>query len=252
MDVHYPTISEPATPDYVLAVLRDMHRQQCQYDPEADPTLSLSLDTTIAEWRKACDLVNWRALGHAQNRFWNIYCSDAEWRAVLEPANQKRLADVCGLIASRALRPRIRQASLFGCSCAAAGAFRTIRWLLAQAGACEDQITPSTPLARYARRYCERFLGPISRLAPGSLPLVRIRTPIYHIATKGILAGILCLLIGRWIGMPVLTIGGVFLFALSYALTWFAARCLLPASVEFGELRTFRDLALTVASGRIA
>jgi hypothetical protein len=46
-----------------------------------------------------------------------------------------------------------------------------------------------------------------------------------------------------------LTVAGVVLFASSYALTWYAARCLLPASVEFGELRTFRDLAIVVAEG---
>lgn len=62
VDVHYPTIDEPATPDYVLAVLRDMHRQQCQHDPEADPSAVLSFDTTVTEWRAACDLLGWRQL----------------------------------------------------------------------------------------------------------------------------------------------------------------------------------------------
>lgn len=29
MDIHYPAISEPATPEYVLAVVQDEHRPQC-------------------------------------------------------------------------------------------------------------------------------------------------------------------------------------------------------------------------------
>jgi hypothetical protein len=33
MEVHYPTVDEPATPEYVLAVLQDMNRQQCQNEP---------------------------------------------------------------------------------------------------------------------------------------------------------------------------------------------------------------------------
>jgi hypothetical protein len=37
-------------------------------------------------------------------------------------------------------------------------------------------------------------------------------------------------------------VGGV-ACAAGYVLTWFAARFIPPASVEFGELRTFRDLA---------
>jgi len=44
-----------------------------------------------------------------------------------------------------------------------------------------------------------------------------------------------------------LTIAGVFLIVSCYALTWYSAICLLPASVQFGELKTFRDLAIVIA-----
>ena len=100
MDVLYPTIDQPATPEYALAVLRDMHRQQCQHDPEADAHAVLSFDTTVAEWRDACDLLGWRELGLAYNQIWGIACRDHEWHAVLEPPRFRRLAEVCQLIAS--------------------------------------------------------------------------------------------------------------------------------------------------------
>jgi len=67
MNTRYPTIEEPATPEYVLAVLQDMHRQQCQYDSDAEPDVVLSFETSIAEWRDACDLLEWRGLGRAHN-----------------------------------------------------------------------------------------------------------------------------------------------------------------------------------------
>jgi hypothetical protein len=51
MNDHYPTADEPATPEFVLAVIRDIHRQQCQYDPEAQPDMSLTFDSTVAEWQ---------------------------------------------------------------------------------------------------------------------------------------------------------------------------------------------------------
>ena len=108
MDVRYPTVDKPATSDYVLAVLRDIHRQQWQHDPEADPRAVLSFDTTVAEWRDACDLLGWQELGRALNEWWGITCSDSEWCAVLEPAGQRRLADVCQLLAGRVARPVIR------------------------------------------------------------------------------------------------------------------------------------------------
>ncbi len=93
------------------------------------------------------------------------------------------------------------------------------------------------------------FLGPVSRLAPGALPPVRIRTPVYDAAIWGILVALVCLLVGACSGMHLLAAFGVVLVPSVYAFTWYAARCLLPASVEFGELRTFRDLAIVVAEG---
>jgi hypothetical protein len=206
VDVHYPAIDSPATPEYVLAVLRDMHRQQCQHDPEVDSGALLSFNTTVAEWRDACDLIGWRELGHAYNQFWGIACKDHEWRAVLEPARQRRLADVCQLIAAYATRPVIRPSRMLGSTCAPAGAFLTIRSLLHEAGAPAGEIAPSTPLAPYTRRFGAVFLGPISRLAPGALPPVRIRTPVYDAAIWGVLVAVLCLLVGSASGMYLVTI----------------------------------------------
>jgi hypothetical protein len=250
VDIRYPTNEEPATPEYVLAVLRDEHQQQCQYDPTADPTAVLSLDTTVVEWRAACDLLGWREIGRAYNHLWGISCSDAEWRAALEPARQRRLADVCQLIASRAVRPLIQPSRLLGSTCAPAGAFLTIRSLLHDAGAPADEIAPSTPLAQYTRRFAGVFLGPVSRLSPGALPPVQIRTPVYDAAVWSLLVGWITSMVGACSRMHLLTGFGALLFTSAYALACHAARCLLPASVEFGELRTFRDLAVVMADGR--
>jgi len=249
MEIFYPMIDEPATPEYILAVFQDMHRQQCQHDPEADPDAVLSFATTTAEWRNACDLLPTRELGRAQNSQWAIQCSDHEWRAALEPCHEKTLADVCAFIAGRTSQPRIRPARLFGRTCVSAGAFLTVRSLLHQAGALTEEITPSTQLAPYTRRYSDLFLGPISEIAPGTLPLVSIAHPVYDEATWGVLAGMLCLTIGVCCALPLLTIAGGLLFALCYAFHWLVVCHLLLARVTFGDLRTFRDLANAIAEG---
>jgi len=79
---------------------------------------------------------------------------------------------------------------------------------------------------------------------------VRIRTPVYDAAILSLVVAGVSLVIGACTGVNLLTVAGGVLIASSYALTWYAARCLLPASAEFGELRTFRDLAVVVAAGR--
>jgi hypothetical protein len=249
VDARYPTYDEPASPKYILAVLQDMYRQQCRIDRITNPEAVLSFDTTIAEWREICDLVGWRRLARAHNVLFGISCSDAEWYAVLEPAGERRLKEVCGLIALRAVRPLIRPSRLFGGTCATAGAFLTIRSILHEAGASVSHIAPSTELAPYTREFAGVFLGPVSHLAPGTLPAIRIRTPVYYTGLWGLLVALACVGIGLCSAAHMFTIAGMVMFAACYALTWYAARRLMPASVEFGKLRTFRDLAIVIAKG---
>ena len=252
MDTHYPTIDQPATPDYVLAIFNEVSRQQycgCwgSYQPD-----ELSFDSTVQDLVEALEWFEWPEgpeFGRACNRFFRIDCSGAEWEAVSKPANEKRLAGVCELIARHARRQVIRPARLLGRTCTSAGAFLAIRSLLQEAGANAAEIAPSTLLAPYTRRYVMQFMGPISWLAPGALPIARIRQPLYD-------AGLLCYpvggalaIIGSCSGPSLLMVAGCLMCIASIPLTWIAARCMLPSRVEFGELRTFRDLAKAITEG---
>lgn len=252
MDADCPVATEAATPEYVLAVIRDQHLQAAQIDPEVDPEADLSFDTTVEQWQEACDLVEWNKLGRAYNECWKITCTDDEWRSVLVPAPEKRLAGVCELIAARASRQSVQPATILGTTCKTAGAFLTIRALLHQAGACADDITPSASISPFTRRFSRVFLGEISRLAPGALPPVRIRKPVYDAGVWGMLAGLVCLAIGLcgwiWFGTMIsIAVAGGLLFLISYGIVSFAALHVLPASVEFGDLKTFRDLSRAIS-----
>lgn len=242
-----PPMYVPATADYVLKVIRDSHRQQCQFDPEADPDAELTFETTVADWRLACDLLGWRPLGRALNGAWGLDRSDDDWRSVLEPPKRRNLRDVCEFIASGAFRPSIQPLKILGATCLPAGAFLAIRGLLREAGADVDSLSPSTPIDEFARRHPGAFLGPISRLAPNALPDVRVTTPWYDLSILGFALGLLAAVAGCFIS-PLATIAGVFLALFSWAGAWIASR-LPPSKVEFDGLRTFRDLATVVAQG---
>lgn len=246
MRIHYPTFEMPASPEYVLDVLRENHRQQCQYDPEAEPEIVLSFDSTIADWRRACDLVSWRRLARALNDGWSISVPIETWCEVLDPASEKTLEGVCRLIAAHTRRLLIRPARVFGATCETAGAFLTIRSLLHEHGVCVDAVRPSTPLAPYARWHAGVFLGPIAELVPGALPLVQIRHPFYSGATWGIALGAILGVAGLLPGFRFLTALGALIWLPSWALTWLA-RFVPPASVTFGDAETFGDLARAIA-----
>ena len=248
MNDHYPPILAEATADDILAVLRDMHRQQCTHDPEANPDISLSHESTIAEWRDACDLLPWAKVAEAMNNYWSVSIPMDQWREALEPAKQRTLRGVCHLLAGHAKRPRIRSANLLGSNCVPAGAFLTIRSYLADAGTDVSDVGLSTPLREYTRRYTGVFLGPVSQLAPGALPLVKIRTPVYHAFIIGILVAWVGMIVGWCSGSLEIGLFAVLLFAVCYLGVWTIGRWVLPASVEFRGLETFRDLSKVIAA----
>jgi hypothetical protein len=241
----------PPSADFVLEAIRESHRHQCAYDPEANPSVELSPDSTVADWRNACDLVATDDLGAALNALWEINVSRDDWRAVLEPPKQRRLREVCRLIASNAQRSIIRPAGALGAACAAAGAYWAIRGMLLRAGADPAALRPSEPIPEVARRFPEVFLGPIARLAPGRLPTVSIRTPWYDASLAVLGIGVAAMLAAQtldwfgWIGaglMAAMIWTGIALLLTGFLCTWLTAR-LRPREVRFGDIRTFRDLA---------
>lgn len=254
MEVDYPPGEEPATADYVLSVFQDQHRQLCA--DEGDPETVISFETTVGAWCRARDpeglfilTVDWRLLARGLNKEWEINCSDFEWKSVLKPGRKKTLADVCQLIARHAKRPTVRPARMLGCAGRSAGAFLTIRSLLGQAGVSAEKITPSTPLEEYTRHYSLVFTGAISRLAPGTLPSICVRSaPFANIAMLCFLASGIGIVFGAVGSMPLLTVASIF-FLIFTSVLGVALAKLEPAGVEFGHLRTFRDLAKVIAAG---
>jgi len=250
MDLPYPTLDTPATPEYVLAVLRDQHQQYCNLG-DADPTIDLSFQMPVADWLQA-----WEAagiadfeLGRTLNQEWRIACSEEQWQAVLNPPRERLLWEVCDLIARHTVQPGIRPARLFGCTCAPAGAFLTIRSLLHQAGVPIENLAPSTPLSPFALRHLEVFLGPIARLAPGWLPPVRIFRPVQTAAFLGILIAAIGFFIGQCLGSIPLQLGGCLDATLYTTVAFWAGWRRWRERIEFGPLQTFRDLAVVVAEG---
>jgi len=160
--------------DFVLRVIVEIHRQRTHFDPEVDPSTELTFRSTVADWRSACDLLHWRELGRGLGTEWGINATDAEWRAVLEPARERTLSDVCQFIADRARLPQIVPRGFFGARCAAAGVFLGVRSALAEGGIDTKRLRPSTELAPYLRlaRFTLLTLG--ARIAPGHLSPLQI------------------------------------------------------------------------------
>lgn len=244
MRMHTSVETVAASPEFILETIRDSHRHQSAFDPEADPSAELCFETSVAEWRDVCDLVRTEKLGEALNEIWSIDVSPAAWRAVLEPPRRRTLRDVCDLISAHAKRAIIQPAGAFGGSCKAAGAFLAVRALLLNAGAQERAIRPSQPIAEVARQHPGIFIVPISRLAPGRLPTVAIRDSLYDAAVGTTVLGLIVALAAVSF-YPILALAAFAVSALAEVATWALSRRP-PRAVQFGQIVTFRDLAETM------
>lgn len=248
MILHTLRKSKP-TASCILAVLRDQHRHQCEYDPEADPDIELSFDASIQDWRYACDLIEWRPLATALNEQWSIDVPFATWKRVLSPPRNRRLQDVCELIAEHATIETVVAPIVLGRVCAPAGIFFAVRELLERDGADVRDFRPSSLLPDYAVDHFRTIEGPVSHLAPGLLPEIKIDHPEYDRASCALIICFLALsaslALVSW--APFLWIPFLLGSGMCWIWTWHAARHAKPASVTFGDLKTIRDVCVTLA-----
>jgi hypothetical protein len=154
----------------VLLAIRDWYRFSEALDPEAEPDVDLSFETTVHEWRCACDLVSADRLGAWLNQVFAITASLAEWQVVLEP--DCTLWDVCEFVSRQgAKRPSCAPLKLAGTECEYAGVFLALRSGLIQAGVPLAGASPSTQLAAITEHHFSQLITTVSILAPGSLPI---------------------------------------------------------------------------------
>jgi len=240
--------SKPTAAD-ILAIIRDQHRHQCECDPEADADFELSFDSTVQDWRLACDLVRWKPLAQALNEHWGIDVPLSTWATVLTPAKAKRLEGVCRLIADHTTIETVSAPVVFGRICVPAGVFYAVRELLERDGADVRQLRPSSALSGYAVDHFRTIAGPISQLAPGLLPTIKIDHPEYDRASWAMIICLIGLLASlamvSW--LPFLSIFFLLGSAACWLWMWHAARHTKPAAVTFGDLKTIRDVCVTLA-----
>lgn len=236
------------TAEEALAIIKDSYRHAAVLDPECEPDVDLRIDTSVSEWRDACDLLGWRKLGRALNDWFGTQFTDDQWWAVLEPSSQRTLRGVCDLIASQALKPKVAPFRIGGAPCLSAGAFLSIRTALAQHGVPTAGVTPSTPIGPLARVHVGEFVTALGILSPGALPVPEIEETVaqaWSLRTLG--AGLLVAILAALVGIK--SLAGV---AVVVALLGLIGRLIAlrnpPRAVRFGSLETFRDLTRAVVA----
>jgi hypothetical protein len=228
------------TPDEVLAILVDQHRHKSQVDPEAEREVMLTFDSSIADWRFACDLVGWRGLGRALNDEWEMSLSMTGWREILEPADKRTLRILCDRISLEAEIESLPELGFLGCSSPEGRALRAIRAVLLRLGTQREQIRATAPLTPLLSRYGWRLLSPCLRLAPGALPPIqhvgRIRRTIWAVMASLLVASPVLMLFASPLGAWSLCIALLLMLALWLPYPIFRGWLVLPGVVTVGDL----------------
>ena len=246
------------TPDEVLATLRDEYRYALAFDPEASDGYDLTFESSIDDWRSACDLKQWRGLARALNKQYSMDVSMSKWKAALRPASVQNLRAVCELVSEHGSVPEVTPILVWGKECNSAGAFRALIEFLKRRGVNVRGIRPSTLIAPFLSAHSSALTEAVRILAPGQVALPSFR----HRRTNQILAwfGISLIVASLAIYMiQVLrhrTTGWTSIMSWSgfiLLLSSIAANYIYPAEANWGSIRTFGDLSRAIAaSGRVS
>lgn len=210
-------ITQTLTSTDILNIFIEQHRLTSPFDPEAEPNIKLSFDSTIADWREANDLLPWRPLFEFLNKEFQMSLSEKEWKSVLTPPSERTLRDVCELISNNYSRDNIVPVKILGQECLSASVFLTLKKNLKRRGVDISEIKPSTKLSPYLDKYYSEMMEQITILPKGKTVLTQFDITVERgDRTKKGLARLLSFLTK------------------------------VRVDVETGDIKTFRDLTLKI------
>lgn len=235
-----PIRTRPMTPEEVLDGLRDIHRRVTGVRWE-DAVEQVHSGTELSD--AALEAIGFEP-GLIELYFGTGPLPGEWWERVWEFGTVRGL---CLALAQFVEVPVIEPVAVSGRPSREAGAFATVRALLARAGADVTELQPTTPLLPYVWLWPGVFRWELPRMAPGRIPEVRFQNHRLTRRVLGALVGLAGLVFSFWVARHFPAAGavlaGVFvkLFLLDLMRAPFAARTR-NWSVEFGELYDFRDL----------
>jgi len=159
----------------ILEIFKEQHRLCSPLDPEAESWAKITKEMSISEWRWANDLLEWEKLSQFLNQEFRTEISKKDWYNVLEPAKDKTLKDVCGLISLHAQKDTYEPKMIFGQPCLKASVFLTIKKNLKEKGVDISELRPSSTLSEYMGENFSPILEEITLTGTKSIEAIQTR-----------------------------------------------------------------------------
>jgi len=168
------------TTEEVFYIFKEEHRICSPFDPEADSTIVLTMDSSVEEWRNSMDLLRWDKLSDYLNIEFEISPSKEEWQKTLCPAKVKTIRNVCELISRYAKIEIIKPIKLFGNNCLSASLFRSIERNLSKRGVDTTNLRPSSKIEPFLKSNSGEFIEQINKNFTGVIPEIKFATTKYE------------------------------------------------------------------------
>lgn len=164
------------TTEEVFFIFKEEHRICSQFDPEADSSIVITMNTSVEEWRFSMDLLNWDKLSQYLNKEFEISPYTEEWKNALCPAKNKTIQDVCELISKYAKLEVVKPIKLLGKDCISASIFKLIKKNLTKRGVDTTNLRPSSKIEPILKSNFGEFIEQINKNFTGVIPDVKIGT----------------------------------------------------------------------------
>ena len=162
------------TAEEVFFIFKEEHRICSHFDPEADPTVVLTMDSSIEDWRYSMDLLKWEKLSQYLNEEFEIQPNKEEWVEALCPVKEKTMRNVCELISYHARLEVIKPIKLFGKQCLSASLFRSIEKNLSKRGVDTSNLKPSSKIEPFLKSNFGEFIEQINKNFTGVIPEIKM------------------------------------------------------------------------------
>ncbi|WGD36034.1 hypothetical protein [Olleya sp. YS] len=155
--------------DDILQMLISQYQFAIEFDPVVIKGMDFNYDSSIFDWRDACDLVNPKKLAKIYHTEFKIERPLLELEDILINEDDRTVSDFCEYISKYAERENIEPIKLLGQNCQTASIFRTLKQNLTEKGADTTELKPSSEINPFFLKYGVLLIDEVNRIAPGTM-----------------------------------------------------------------------------------
>ena len=224
----------------IFQMLISQYQFAIEFDPVVVKGMDFNYESSIFDWRDACDLVNPKKLAEIYHKEFKIDRPLSELENILINEEKRTVSDFCEYISLHAKREVIEPIRLLGQNCQTASIFRTLKQNLTEKGADTSELKPSSEINPFFLKYGGLLIDEVNRIAPGTMSEFEYKSHrLSRIGRNVMFIGVLALIgvwwvwnFNWWLTLPIII--GIVIFQIGDKKQ--------PEKLNLGGFQNFREL----------